>query len=267
MNVRLRRRSRGPALLVSGLVCSLCVAPITGCSGGSNALSALSAPAHVLAGVNDHPRDANSANFVARRAAAHARGLFLTDELNATVTAIKLTLPPKGGKQTSCNVETDSLLRAAQDLCGVEDNGGFTVQGLGYDPVSWDTEIDFTDGTSMLGIEGGPDNLDILSPDGSYDDLVFDPSNRLLASQRVICVATEIPGQDFSCMPAPNKSWCPAIAGGTALGAKWGVAKKLGSKAGDVAGLVVGLSILNLCNWTLPSSVRRKSNERSSNGD
>lgn len=121
-----------------------------------------------------------------------------------------------------------------------------TLTGLSTDPSSWDTEIDFSDGTSMLGMEFGGGVIGVLELDGTYTGYsILD----LTKPQITFCLLTN-QRPDESCF-LPPKWMCPYGAGGWGLAAKWTTIALMRGKSSPIAdgiGLTVGAAMLQYCN-------------------
>jgi hypothetical protein len=220
--------------------------------------------------VNDVPRKI-SANFESRRGAAHARGVWLTDELNVRHKIRKLGRVSRGnhGAVPSSSVrqtQVEQTCGESQDSCdpgggGGSGDGGYDITEFddngGND--AYDTELDFADGTSMLFEEwtddAGDEILTTLNPDGSYEVASSTEGKATPEPQ-----ATPVSGPCYAMMdgnavsyPSCNfrlPKWaCPYIAGAGGLAAKWATAAGTkNGQAGDTAGLAVGASLLQSCN-------------------
>jgi hypothetical protein len=240
----------------------------------ARALQSVPGRPDLFIGVNNAPRRPKSTKFDARRAAAHKRGQWLVDELNAPP-GMK---PVANGEAMIAGInnhltETASNTRATQVVrngCDTCDPGGGSGPGAGtvstFDDqggfAAYDTETDGDDGTALLTKQWVADDgtavLTWLGTDGLYY------TNQAMITQtngKATPAPMATPGPSQSCIPIEHgymvcggplvypipKSDCPIIASGTGLAAKWVVAWRLGSKAGDVAALVVGLSVMQRC--------------------
>lgn len=170
-----------------------------------------------IAGVNDHPRHKDVADFEARRAAAHAKGRWLTDELNKpAVVATKM-------REKSRRAQV--LQNCTGDTCGGGGGGGGADSYTTFDDsqLPFDTELDFTDGTSELGeqfVDGiGDGLLTALLPDGTYQFLAGNrPSPAPVPPGGPTCTLVMDGGNPVTfpgpCQKLP-KWFCP-LAGGVA---------------------------------------------------
>lgn len=267
---------RGRSLTAVCLVGSLTL--FTACAGKSNAPVLTNGPVqHSLGltraangnikGINDVPRGSTTTNFEARKAAARAKGRWLTAELNLpkNLTVVpnsrqiiqRINAGESSGQTPKSSARTPQVLKCSSCDGGGGDDGGGDVATFDDDGgySAYDSEIDFTDGTSMLTKEwvdsSGTDQLTVLDPTGQY----------YLVSVTTTPPSTPPPSPDYcypmdgsfiSCGGAPMKpvpKWaCPYVAGGAGLAAKWAVAAKAGGKAGDVAGVLVGVTVNAWCN-------------------
>jgi hypothetical protein len=241
-------------------------------SGSHSALGRLRLVNGYVQGINDAPRRGNSAKFEARRAAAHARGRWLSDELNLPTHLVPFPNSESLLKSinSSSTSRSTSAVRQACDTCDPGGGDGtittvssFDDQG-GYGP--YDTEIDFADGTSLLTKEwvdanDGSQVLTFIDQRGMYSMMVggiFGTNNGTPAPGPTSTPSSQycypMDGGYIQCGGQPKNpvpKWaCPYIGGGAALAAKWAVAARAGGKAGDVAGLAVGASLISWCNST-----------------
>jgi hypothetical protein len=231
----------------------------------------------VIKGVNDQPRRPNSDSFAFRVAAAHARGVWLTDELNAQ----HGTPIPHGAqiiRSTNAALHriTDSNQRMRQstynpnpcDTCDPSGGGGTGASPTTFDDsagnYAYDTEADFADGTSMLFEEftdgAGDQVLTSLDSDGTYTEYAYESTFVVTPAPQPtmqICLtqmdgsgvfAIQCGSQNFN----PFPKWaCPYIGGGIGLATKWATAAATkNAKAGELTGLAVGVSINNWCTST-----------------
>lgn len=229
-------------------------------------------------GVNDVPRRGSSARFQERRAAAHARGRWLTDELNLLrdvrplPNGAAILAGINGHDSSSTTQRSTRVIRNACDTC--DPGGGGSSTGTvttfddngGYGP--YDTEIDFTDGTSLLtkewvGAYDGTQVLTFIDERGQYSMAVGMTNGSGGNGATPAPRPTATPGTEY-CYPMdggyiscggqpmnPIPKWaCPYLGGGAGLAAKWAVTARAGGKAGDAAGLAVGASLIKLCNDT-----------------
>ncbi len=294
-----RRKLGGLQGWSASLTCIiLCLAMLSGCGGSASApyvlratnvssvklvkLATIPHTSGLIKGVNDQPRRRNTPNFLRRVSAAHARGVWLTDELNMhrgapnprssyilKATNIELHQANGGGQRA---------ISSTLNACGTCDPSGggsgtesITTFGDNGGDYSYDTEVDFSDGTSML-FEEFTDNsndqiLTSLDPDGSYTEYAYESTfSSTPAPQPTMqqCM-TEMDGSGVFYIQCgsqtfnPIPKWaCPYISMAGGLAAKWtAAAATKNGKAGDVVGGAVGISLNQWCNATAISQRRR----------
>jgi hypothetical protein len=204
--------------------------------------------------VNDAPRNRGAANFESRKAAAHARGLWLTDELNA----------PKPIAGVSHKRSTMSIPNCTGDTCGGGGGGGtggptesyFDDNGGDY---PYDVEADFSDGTSVL-YESFTDSaqndlVTTLEPNGLYELWYLNNQTRAPSppSSPHTCLI-DMDGFVYSggsgpCPSAIPKIFCPLAAGIVGLASRWAtIAFTKNPEAGNASTVLVGGTYLAACN-------------------
>jgi hypothetical protein len=233
---------------------------LSACGTGAGGRSAPAAPVRIIAGVNDHPRNAGSPDFEARRAAAHARGFWLTDELNVRPgVTVHASNPGGGAAKTPGQLAQQSASQNACPDCGGDGGGasGGTTSGyssvsvnsltaLQSDPAMWDTQISFADGTSMLGMEFDNGVLGVLEPDGWYTGYIPTVNGGLSPRQGYCVATTGVP----DCW-VPPKWVCPYASAGWGLLGKWGTIAAMRGKSSPLAdgvGLIIGAGVSQFCN-------------------
>jgi hypothetical protein len=212
-----------------------------------------------ISGVNDHPRNSASAGFEARRAAAHDAGFWLTDELNANPgVVVRHSNQTVGGGRNPGHVSAQSYVNQPGCVapCGSSGSGGTpgysysnvpvnSVTALSYDPGSWDTEITFSDGTAILGMEFPDGTLGVLEPDGTYTGYLM-ANGQLTPKQWYCMLTTGVP----NCY-VPPKYVCPYAAGAWGLLGKWGTIAAMRGKSSPLAdgvGIALGAAEAQFCN-------------------
>jgi hypothetical protein len=255
------------------------------CAGGKSSVpnpSSASAPHSTLGrlrvinghveGINDAPRRPNSERFEARKAAAHARGRWLTDELNLPKHLVaypnsatllnQINSSADGGRSTSA-------VQQACDTCDPSGSGGAQTPTIssfddngGYGP--YDTEIDYTDGTSLLTKEwvdsvDGTLVLTFIDQRGMYSILASFVGGTGSGSGHPTPTPTSTPGNQY-CYPMdggyiscggqpmnPIPKWaCPYVGGLASLATGWFIQ----GKKGQVAALLIGGSVTTWCTNT-----------------
>lgn len=202
-----------------------------------------------MPGVNDHPRNPHSANFEARRADAHRRGLWLTDELNRYPGH---ALSVHGSRHTS-NVTVNPCTTD----CGGGDGGGGTTTGFiggggsspaWYDSLSssspYDTELDFSDGTSILTLQLDQNQIGTLEVNGYVTAYGFNAYMQIDSTKSMYCQLMY--GVD-NCL-VPPKWMCPYIS--TTYGVVAALAAVAATKnptAQSVVGAFVTNAVQQLC--------------------
>lgn len=186
----------------------------------------------MIVGINDRPYNPNSPNFEQRRAAAHAKHRFLTDELNNP-------LPPLAPKSSSSR--RTSSLPPACDTCdpGGGSGGGSSAIPMYSIPDSpyYDEQINYDDGTSDLmqqgGWDEGNDGFIFLNPDGTVVSYTS-KDNPPYCSESCGKAQPPSPSQPGTCYsytsdgyavsypcgykPFQPPAWmCPALIGGAAI--------------------------------------------------
>lgn len=251
-----------------GLAVIVASAMVVGCA-GSNSVKVTPRPllAHSEFGklralangsfhnVNDAPRHREAADFESRRAAAHARGLWLTDELNAP----KLITGATNGRSTM------AIRPCTSDTCGGDGGTGGAGTASYFDDnggdYPYDVEADFPDGTSILYesfIDSTGNNLlTTLETTGIYDVWYLNNQTRPptigTPSPPTPCLI-DMEGFVYSggsgpCPAKIPKILCPLVAGAVGLIARWatiGISKN--PEAGNASTVLVGGSYMAACN-------------------
>jgi hypothetical protein len=112
----------------------------------------------------------------------------------------------------------------------------------------YDTELDYSDGTSMLGLEVDQGQLAVLEDDGFYTAYSFSTITGDLTPHQKYCHVVFSGANDCPTIP---KWMCPYDAVGWGIAAKWaviGLARGKSSPAADYVGGAVAASVAMFCN-------------------